>query len=268
MKLLLITISLTASALVTALAQSTPPPAFEVASVRPCSVQDQGKLPIGLFTYPGGRISATNYTLKQLIHDAYDLEMYRILSGPSWSDSDRFNVEAKPPETSAASKWVPANFKSAPNPEMRQMLQTLLADRFQLKVHRESKPESVYVLVTAKGGPKLSEPKDSTRQPFVSFGRTGPVTADAISSTLRGQNATIDQLTERLAQVLRRPVENQTGIKGNFDFLIEYAAVDAQSEAAPALVRAIQDQVGLKLETRPGSVEVLVIDHAEKPTAN
>ena len=246
----------------------TPAPAFEVASIRPCTVQDQGKLPIGLFTYPGGRISATNYTLKQLIHDAYDMEMYRLLGGPGWVDSERYNLDAKPPESSASSKWVPANFKTPPNPEMRLMLQAVLAERFQLKVHRESKSESVYALVVIKGGPKLNPPKDTTKQPFVSSGRTGPITAAAVSQTFLGTNATMDQLVERLAQHLRRPVLNKTGIHGNFDFFIEYAADDSQSAAAPPLVRAIQDQVGLKLEMQPGSVEVLVIDHAEKPSAN
>lgn len=213
---------------------------------------------IGLFTYPGGRIHATSYKLRQLIHDAYDVEMFRILGGPRWVDEDRFDVEAKPPASSESSKWVPANFKSPPNPEMRQMLQTLLAERFQLRVHTETRKESIYALVVAKGGPKLKPPASTTVQPFVSF----------LPHGLSGKNATMDQLVERLARILGRTVLNRTGIRGNFDFLIDYPPDDVATDESVLLLSAIQDQTGLKLETQPGSVNVIVIDHAEKPTAN
>jgi len=242
-------------------------PAFEVASVKPCTPEQQRQFPIGIFTYPGGRIRATNYTLRMLIHDAYGVEMHQILGGLVWLDDDRWLVEAKPPESSASSKWTPASPRTPPTPEMRQMLQTLLAERFGLKVHRETKSESVYALVVAKGGPKLKPPKDTTKQPFVGFGRTGPVTAEALSQTFTGQNATMDQLAYRLAQHLGRPVTNKTGIEGNFDFRIEYSGADSQT-TAPPLDRAIQDQAGLKLITEPGSVEVVVVDGATKPSAN
>jgi uncharacterized protein (TIGR03435 family) len=242
-------------------------PAFEVVSVKPCTPEQQTQLGIGLFTYPGGRIRATNETLRQLIHDAYGVEMHQILGGPAWLDGDRWIVEAKPPESSESSKWTPASPKTPPNQEMRQMLQTLLADRFGLKVHRETKTESVYALVVAKGGPKLKPPKDPTHEPFVSTGRTGPLTAEALSQTYLGENATMDQFAYRLAQHLRRPVMNKTGIEGHFDFLIEYSGADSQT-TAPPLDRAIQDQAGLKLVTEPGSVEVVVVDGAAKPSAN
>src|SRR3954471_4442755 len=110
------------------------PPAFEVASIKPSSEKDQV---IGMFTYPGGRLTATNYRLKMLIHEAYGIEDYLIIGGPAWTGTDRFNVEARPPASSLSSKWVPENFKTPPNTEMRQMLQSLLAERFQLKLHRE-----------------------------------------------------------------------------------------------------------------------------------
>jgi len=246
---------------------SAQPPAFEIVSVKPCTPEQQVQLAIGLFTYPGGRIRVTNETLRQLIHDAYGVEMHQILGGPAWLDSERWVVEAKPPESSESGKWTPASPRTPPNPEMRQMLQSLLADRFGLKVHRETKAESVYALVVAKGGPKLKPPLDATKQPFVGFGRTGPVTAEALSQTFSGQNATLDQLAYRLAQHLGRPVTNRTKIDGHFDFLIEYSGADSQT-TAPPLDRAIQDQVGLKLVTEPGSIEVVVVDGASKPTAN
>jgi uncharacterized protein (TIGR03435 family) len=232
-------------------------PAFEVASVKPSPPQG-GPMGIGLFTYPGGRIHATSYTLRMLIHDAYNLEMYKILGGPRWADDDRFDVEAKPPASSESSKFVPANFKSPPNPEMRQMLQALLAERFQLKVHTETRKESVYALVVAKGGPKLKQPASTTVQPFVSFFPHG----------LSGENATMDQLVERMATIFGRPVLNHTGIQGNFDFLIDYPPDDAATDRTVLLLSAIQVQIGLKLETQPGSIDVIVIDRAEKPSRN
>lgn len=237
--------------------QAASKPVFEVASVKPSPPQG-GPMGIGLYTYPGGRILATSETLRQLIHDAYNLDTYRILGGPRWVDEDRFDIEVKPPASSDSSKWAPANFKSPPNPEMRQMLQTLLAERFQLKVHTETRKEPVYALVVAKGGPKLKPPASTTAQPFVSF----------LPHGLSGQNATIDQLVERMARILRRPVLNQTGVQGNFDFLIDYPPDDAATDETVLLLGAIQDQIGLKLETQPGSVDVAVIDGAEKPSGN
>ena len=88
-------------------------PAFEVVSVKP--TPDQSREPIGLFTFPGGRIRATKYTLRMLIHDAYQVEMYQILGGPRWVDGDRFDVEAKPPSPSESAQWIPASFKTPPS---------------------------------------------------------------------------------------------------------------------------------------------------------
>lgn len=230
--------------------------AFEVVSIKPTA--DLEREPIGLFTYAGGRIRATNYALRQLVQDAYDLEDFRVVGGPRWIDEDRFNVEAVPPASSASSKWAPANFKSPPNPEMRRMLQTMLGDRFQLKAHREKRPERVYVLTAAKGGHKLKPPKSTAVQPFVSYQ----------GSRLSGQNATMDQLATRVAALLQRPVLNRTGIEDHFDFLIDYPPDDAGSNYTVRLLRAIQEQAGLKLETEQGSIEVLVVDSAQKPSAN
>jgi uncharacterized protein (TIGR03435 family) len=242
-------------------------PSFEVVSVKPMTPQGESREPIGLFTYPGGRIRATNYTLRLLIQEAFEMESYRILGGPAWADADRYVVEAKPPASSPSAKWVPENFKSPPNAEMRLMIRSLLADRFQLKVHRESKPGTAYALLVAKGGPRLQAPKDLTIKPAVRFGRNGTVTAEATSLTLTGQNATIAQLAASLAVALRTSVSNQTALGGNFDFVIEYAANDRQIEAAPFLVDAVK-QIGLELKKVHDSMEVLVIDEAEKPSAN
>lgn len=240
-----------------AVGQEAAMPAFEIASVKPSPPQG-GPMGSGLYTYPGGRIHATSYTLRMLIHDAYNIEVDHVVAGPHWADEDRFDVEAKPPASSASSNWVPANFKSPPNLEMRQMLQTLLSERFQLKVHTEMRKERVYALVVAKGGPKLKKPASSTVQPFVSF----------LPHGLSGKNATIDQLVERLERILGRPVVNRTGLQGNFDFLIDYPPDEAATDPAVLLLSAIREQTGLQLETQPGSTDLIVIDRAAKPSAN
>jgi uncharacterized protein (TIGR03435 family) len=125
---------------------------------------------------------------------------------------------------------------------MRRMLQTLLADRFQLKTHQETRKESIYALVVGKGGPKLKTPASREVQAFVSF----------LPHGLSGKNATMDQLVERLASIYKRPVLNHTGIQGNFDFLIDYPPDAAGTDYTALLLTAIQDQAGLKLETQPG----------------
>ena len=237
--------------------QQASAPAFEVASVKPAGDKD---FVIGMFTYPGGRVTATRYTLKMFIQEAFAIEDYQVLGGPHWAETDLYNLEARPPSSSPSSKWVPASFKTPPNEEMRRMLQTLLADRFQLKTHQETRKESVYVLVVGKGGPKLKAPASNTVQPFVSFTRTPP--------GLAGQNATMDQLVERLASIFKRPVLNRTGLQGNFDFLVDYPPDDAGTDRTALLLTAIQEQAGLKLETQPGSIDVIVIDDAKKPSAN
>lgn len=157
-----------------AIAQTAVAPSFEVASVKRVTADEESRMPIGLFTHPGGRIRATNYTLRMLIHDAFELEMDQILGDPSRAGTDRYVVEAKPPTSSCSSKWWPENFKTPSNPEMRLMLQSLLTDRFELKVHQESKVISIYALVVAKGGPKLKISKGTTVQPFVRLVQVEP----------------------------------------------------------------------------------------------
>jgi uncharacterized protein (TIGR03435 family) len=220
------------------------PPAFEVATVKP-SPPRGSPTGIAMRTYPGGRVRITGYRLKMLIHDAYSVEDYQIIGGPAWSDLDRFDVEAKAPAPSSPS-------------QIRLMLQQLLAERFQLHLHRETRREAVYTLVVAKGGPKLKPPQSATAEPFVWFLPRG----------FEGRNATVDQLANRLASNLKRPVRNRTELEGHFDFRIEWTPDDAGTDENVLLLSALQEQAGLKLETEPGSVEVIVIDHAKKPSAN
>jgi uncharacterized protein (TIGR03435 family) len=235
------------------------PPAFEVASIRP----SDGHLGIDMKTYPS-RLSATAVSVHQLIEAAYSLERWQVTSGPAWLETDRFDIEAKTSEgLSAESDRVSTLGRPAPR-RMMLMLQTLLAERFNLKVHRETRQDNVFTLVVAKGGPKLQAPKDTTRS-YVGSGRRG--FPQAIAYTMEGVNASMEQLVHALEGQMRRPVTDRTGLPGKYDFRFEYGD-DSTTGDSPAFLTAFQDATGLKLNTAKGPVEFLVVDHADKPSAN
>jgi len=237
------------------------PPAFEVASVK-LSTPDERV--IGLFTYPGGRITATNYTLEMLMEEAYNVQRFQISGGPRWIGDDRYSIVAKPPASSKSSKAMPPYEKAPPSEEQLLMLQTLLADRFHLQFHREMKEGSVYLLTVSNKELKLKPAKSTDDFPWV--GRPGG--GGAVSGTgIAGTNASMQLLATRLTGYLRRPVLDQTGLKGAFDFKFEYAADDNQPDVIASIFSSIQG-LGLKLEAAKGPVETLAIDHAEKPAEN
>src|SRR5437016_3493060 len=136
--------------------------AFEVASVKPTDPKEDY---VQWLTYPGGRIVITNHTLAMLIEGAYGVSLYRITGGPRWVDKDLYSITAKAPGGSPAAALIPATPNAASPPEFRAMLQTLLADRFGLKLHRETRQLPVYALVIAKGGPKLELARDPSAEP-------------------------------------------------------------------------------------------------------
>jgi uncharacterized protein (TIGR03435 family) len=236
-------------------------PTFEVASVKPSSKQERV---IGMFTYPGGRLTVTNYTLRMLIAAAYQVREFQILGGPKWTGEERYSVAAMPPADSQSSKISPANPKLPPQGEELSMLRALLADRFHLAVHAETKEGRVFALQVGRKGPALAGARDKDAYPVVSYGRTG---AAERPDFMEGQNASMALFAERLSRELGCPVLDQTGLKGAFDFKFEYAADLSESAAGSSLFTAIQ-QLGLKLAPTRGPVPHLVIDHAEKPSEN
>ncbi len=229
-----------------------PAPVFDAASVKPTDP----KLRVGLdFRITGGRLVSTNWTLELLIREAYGVRYYQIFGGPSWLRDDRFNIEAT----------------AAPNASRDQvlaMLRTLLEDRFRLQVHREMREGTVYELTLGKGAHKLKPPANDTDRPMIRMFRNTPVDLPGVSYTEVGQNATLAQLTEALSNIVHGPVNDKTGITGSYDFRYDYATLDAPPDSGPSIFTSVQDQLGLKLEARKGQVEVLVIDHAEKPSEN
>ncbi len=217
-----------------------------------------------MFVYPGGRLTVTGYTLRQLIHDAYGVPEVQISGGPKWTEEDRFSIEAKPPADSKSAKVNPVNRKLPPEEEELSMLRGLLADRFQLTLHEESKEGPVLALVVDSHGAKLKATADEKAFPVVGSGRTGKAEPPDF---LYGENASMARLATFLSRVFERPVLDQTGLNGTFDFRFEFAASLSNSARGPSLSTAIQ-QLGLKLTPARASVVYLVIDHVEKPSGN
>ncbi len=243
--------SLLAAASIVSAQTRAPRPAFEVGSIKPTPVNSrQGR---DLRVYPGGRLNITNLPLRVILQEAYHVKDYQLSGGPKWIDDDLFDIEAKA--------------EGDPNRlQVMEMLQTLLEDRFALKVHREQKEGNVYALVIAKGGPKLTA--STAKETYVRLYRNTPLELPGVNYTIGGQKASMALIAERLGDMnLRRPVIDQTALKGEYDFKLNYAT-DDNPETGPSIFSAIQEQLGLKLEAIKGSIEMLAIDHVEKPTGN
>jgi uncharacterized protein (TIGR03435 family) len=239
-------------------------PAFEVASIKPSDAG--GTIAIRRSGY---RIATTSTSLLFLITWAFDIHRDRVYGKPSWLDSVRYDVIANAEQDNR-----PAAPRLAGQPsELQRMMQSLLAERFKLVIHRETRELPMYALVVAKGGAKfrLSEaPAVMGQTPFSMPGR----------GRLLGTGVSAEMLAKVLSDQAGRSVQDKTGLDGVFDFKLEWEpdASPAGPDAVPAptdlragssLFTAIQEQLGLKLEARKGPVEVLVIDHIESsPTEN
>ena len=230
--------------------------AFEVATVKPTPAD--ARVPIGWFSYPGGRLVITNCTLRQIVSLAYGVDDVGLSGGLAWIDADRWDINARAAAESEAARFVPKSFKSPPPPEMLVLLRALLEDRFALKLHRERMERAGFALTVGAREAKLAMPKDRE-----AFSVIGMGTSDSPDRPywLHGENASMDKLAKWLTGALRVPVVNQTGLSGEFDFKAEYADADA-------LPAAIQEQLGLRLSSVKVPVERIVIDGAEKPSAN
>ncbi len=241
-------------------AQPANPPAFEVASVKPSSPKT---VFIGVFTHPGGRITIENYTLLMLMEEAFSVHPFQISGGTGWIHEIRYNIEAKPPASSLSSKVNPPYSKAPPNDEQRQMLRTLLADRFKLVYHRETKEGPVYLLSKGNQNLKLSEAKNKEAFPWVGSINNGILSGNGIA----GINASMQLLAARLSPHLGRPVLDQTGLVGSFDFKFEYVSEEPRPDVISSILTSVKG-LGLKLEAVKGPVETIVIDHIEKPSEN
>jgi uncharacterized protein (TIGR03435 family) len=258
-------------------APDTKPSAFEVASVKPHRSDDQRVM---MVAQPGGRFTAMNIALRFLIRTAYRLQDDQISGGPTWLTSDRFDIVAKT-EDGASPTQLPS------------MLQGLLADRFKLAAHHETKELPIYALVLARSDGTLGS---QLRRNDCESAGSAPAAPDATQPRRCGSISNgFGRLTIRampMAQILQflspsvnRVVLDRTGLIGNFDLDLQWTPDVPQAPPGgrppgeppllngqivdpngPSIFTALQEQLGLKLESTKGPVDVLVIDHVEQPT--
>jgi uncharacterized protein (TIGR03435 family) len=235
-------------------------PSFEVATIKPSKPDDQRKA----FIVRGNQFSIINQPLTQIISFAYDVQAKQVIGLPDWAESDKFDIDGKPDGEGAPS-----------GKQWKIMIQKLLAERFELKFHKDKKELSVYVLSVSKTGQKMTK-NDSAPNglPGLFFQGLGK---------LNVRNALMSDFTGLMqSAVLDRPVVDQTGLTGRFDFTLNWTPDDSQfggmgakvppptdsADAPPNLYTAIQEQIGLKLEATRAPADVMVIDHVTKPSAN
>jgi uncharacterized protein (TIGR03435 family) len=240
-------------------AQAPATPAFEVATVKPATSHEIG----GVYTYPGGRVGLRGCTLQQLIEVAFNSQPFQVSGGPGWMQDERYDVDAKPPASSKSSKLMPPYSKVPPNDEQRQMLQSLVVERFRLNYRHETREGPVYLLEKGKKALKLVEAKDKGAYPWAGGLSGGMIMGDGLA----GINESMEDLAKRLSPYLGRPVLDRTGISGSFDFRSEYASGDARPDVISTIVACVAD-IGLRLEASKGPVNVIVIDRAERPSGN
>jgi len=248
-------------------------PGFEVASVR---LNTSGSDKAYLQATPG-RLEITNVALRRLILSAYGGQDYQISGDPPWASSDHYDIQAR-------------SEGNAPVQQMEgPMLQVLLEDRFRLKVHHEIRQLPVYELTVAKSGLKMEHSKEGSCVPYsvdsppppVAPGAPHPVFCgfpklgiDGLNRTLDGVGVSMEvlagDLSRSYASALNRTVLDKTGLTGTFDLHLKWAieASAPDSGDTTSIFTALQEQLGLKLESAKGPVEVLVLDHVEKPSEN
>jgi uncharacterized protein (TIGR03435 family) len=253
---------------------NTPVLAYDVAAIK---LDNSGSGDVGYKNPPDGLV-LTNIPLVQVIRLAYQVQDPQLLGVPDWIRAERYDIDAKMDEAVAAA----FNKLDAEGRRLArlQMLQALLADRFKLVVHRDSRDVSVFMLVAGKNGPKLKEtPAVSpapgapavmpTGGPSIRNSRngTGPI-------TLTVYRCKGESLANMLSPYAGRPVVDKTGLASKYDFILRFlpddapASESASDPTATSLFTAVQDQLGLKLEAGRGPVEHIVIDHIERPSGN
>jgi uncharacterized protein (TIGR03435 family) len=211
-----------------------------------------------------GNFRAENLSLVELIHWAYEMPETRILGAAGWANSTYFDIDAK--ADPSIDQQLHNLTSEAGRKQKEEMVQALLADRFGLVVHFETRELPTYALVVAKGGPKLGALRETGSWVNSGNGRI----------EVQMQNS-VAVLAEELSKVTGRDVVDRTGMAGRYYLKLQWTPDDATApssgngataDAGPSLFTAIEEQLGLKLEPAKGPVQVLVIDHAEMPTAN
>jgi uncharacterized protein (TIGR03435 family) len=229
-----------------------PGAAYDVATIKPHNPSEMSSARL----LPSGEFISRGMALKTIVGTAYGKFSFQILAGPAWFESDRYDVDAKP-DNALGEQLQKLSWEQREKVQGR-MLQALLADRVKLKVHQETKELPLFALVVEKGGLKLHESKAG--EPYRMMVGNGRIVAQGIS---------MDDLAAQLTGTIDHVVTNKTGLTGAYDFTVRYTdELSAADSSAPSIYTALQDQLGLKLESSKGPVQVLVIDHVERPSEN
>ena len=242
------------------------PAEFDVASVKLHTSDDQRMM---MVAQPGGRFVAANVPLRLVIRTAYQLQDDQIVGGPAWLATDRFDIEARA-----------SGMPGAPTAQLLTMLQSLLADRFKLTTHREMRELPIFVLERARRDGPLGAGLRPTSCPELAVDLSQPRRCVNISNgfgvlTVRGMP--FSQITPYLAPYLNRVVVDRTGLDGRYDIALKWEpeqpgasprTTEPRATDSPSIFTAIQEQLGLKLDSDRGMVEVLVIDTLAHPTPN
>jgi uncharacterized protein (TIGR03435 family) len=252
---------------------------FEAASIKPSSSSDQRLFYNMSDIQAGGQFTVSNITVKRLIQDAYRIKDFQISGGPGWIRSELFDIAAKPDG--------PVRYEQFP-----QMLQFLLAERFQLAIKTDTREMPVYALVVAKNGPKFNVAHESDPNFIDLSGRPVPPGGGRPRITiirrgrLTAQGLDMAALADNLANFLGRTVLDKTGLAGMYDIKLEWKPDENQVAMfgvmgvpegfgappadwdGPSLFSALEEQLGLKLDSHKGSVDIITIEHVERPSPN
>ena len=240
------------------LAQSASP-SLEVASVKK-HVEQSGR---ARFSVSGSRVTVVALDLYDLILEAYNLKDYQLYGAAGWMGGGANLSDIVTNEKGADFYDISAKAEGdtpLTRDQARLILQTVLADRFHLKIHRETKDLPAYALTVGKNGPKMKESAADAK--FSAGQELGPL------ARMTDRKTTMTQFAGFLSVYADRPIVDKTGLTGFYDFTLEWSLNDAQDSAAPSIFTAVQEQLGLKLESSRAPVEVLVIDHADRPSEN
>jgi len=255
-------------------------PAWDVVSIKP---NQSNAMMIRVNMKPDG-ISMTGMPMHMILREAFGVTNDRLLGEPDWVNSERYDVEAK-----VAPEDAP-KLKDLTPQERWEMLRAALEERCALKFHHETRELTVYALVVAKGGPKLqpAKPEDKTGEPGPGRGlgaRSAGMSIGDKGMTMTGHGSSMAFIARTLSLQMGSTVVDKTGLTGIYDYTLQFApdenmrgempsAVglpgpdDAAGSQGPSIFTAVQEQLGLKLEARKEPVDVVVIDHMEKPTEN
>jgi uncharacterized protein (TIGR03435 family) len=239
----------------------SPLPRFDAESVKP---NRSGSPSSSMNIPPGGTFTATNVTLERLIPNAFRVLPFQVTGGPSWLASERFDIVARPPADVAADR-------------LPEMLQAMLADRFGMKAHREMREQPIYALVVVETGGRLG-PKlvrsvndcDAVEaEKRVTTECVGTIGIGARGGMLMLKGRPLSRLAGTLGGVVGRVVVDETGRPGNYDLELRWSAGDTTASSDdPTVFTAVQEQLGLRLRSSTGRVEMLVIDAIDRPVAD